>query len=84
MKPVTDPPERDTASRIVPVKEITMPTIANPRKRCVKNKAPKIIVHSGESVLRIPANELLSRVCAQANKKAGKKIPINPETNNLK
>ena len=61
-----------------------IPTIAYPRKRCVKNKAPKIIVHSGESVFKIPANELFNFVCAKAKRNAGKKTPINPDRNNLK
>ena len=46
--------------------------------------APKIITHTGESVLSIPATELSNLVCASAKRNAGIKIPIMPEINKLK
>ena len=42
-----------------------------------------IMVKRGESVFNIPATELSILVCAVANKKAGIKIPINPEASSL-
>ena len=42
-----------------------------------------IMVHTGERVLSIPARELLIWVCAQANRNAGKNIPIKPDMSSL-
>jgi len=69
---------------IAPKNERRIPKIAYPRKRWVKNNAPRIIVHNGDSVFKIPARELFNFVCAKAKRKAGINIPINPEINNLK
>lgn len=49
----------------------------------MKNSAPRIIVHKGESVFSIPASELFNLVCAKAKRNAGMKIPIRPDRNNF-
>ena len=78
------PPDLESVNMMAPPKLMMIPTTVYPVKRCLKSNAPKIIVHSGDSVFNIPASELSNLVCAQANRKAGMKIPIKPDTNNLK
>ena len=43
-----------------------------------KNSAPKMSIHNGVVVFKMPANELLMCCCAYTNKNAGIVLPHNP------
>lgn len=63
----------------VPTKPITTPIICCRDENILKATKPKIIVFIGTIEFNIDAMALSISVSANANKKAGKNVPKNPE-----
>ena len=82
--PPSLPSDLATIRITVPDSPIKIPMIDSFLNFWWKNHTPTKSVQIGVRLFMMPVTELSNLVCARAKRKAGKKMPINPEANSLR